>query len=66
MGQNNMKIYEEATDLARRFDCKFYEVSAYLGTNVDVIFNDLAKEIYQQKKKEKHGKRELKIEQKLD
>ena len=52
---------EEATDLARRFDCKFYEVSAYLGTNVDVIFNDLAKEIYQQKKKEKHGKRELKI-----
>jgi GTPase SAR1 family protein len=52
---------EEATNLARQFDCKFYEVSAYLGTNVDVIFNDLAKEIYQQRKRDKHDKRELKI-----
>ena len=50
---------EEATNLARQFDCKFYEVSAFLGTNVDVIFNDLAKEIFQQKKRDKRDKREL-------
>jgi len=59
--QNREISNEEATKLARQFDCKFYEVSAFLGTNVDVIFNELAREIYQQKRKDKQGKRELKI-----
>ena len=52
---------EEATNLARQFDCNFYEVSAYLGTNVVEIFNVIANAIYQHRKKEKHEKRELKI-----
>ena len=33
---------EEAVDLANKYNCKFLEVSAFLGTNVNEIFNEIA------------------------
>ena len=50
---------EEATQLAKEFDCEFIEVSALLGTNIDEIFYSLAKSIHQQRKNEKIKKKEM-------
>ena len=47
---------EEATKLAREFDCKYFEVSALLGTNVNEIFYALADIIHQHRKKGKKEK----------
>ena len=50
---------EEAVDLANKYNCKFLEVSAFLGTNVDEIFNTLAMEIYNSHKKKKKQDEDL-------
>jgi len=50
---------EEATKLAREYNCNFLEVSALLGTNVNEIFNSLTLSIYQQNKKHKSEKMEF-------
>ena len=50
---------EEAVDLANKYNCKFLEVSAFLGTNVDEIFNTLAMEIYNSHKKKKKKDEDL-------
>ena len=42
---------EEASSLANKYNCKFYEVSALLGTNVNEIFNSMATDIYRGKNK---------------
>ena len=47
---------EEATKLAREYDCKYFEVSALLGTNVNEIFYALADIIHQHRKKGKKEK----------
>ena len=47
---------EEATKLAREYNCKFLEVSALLGTNVNEIFYNLADAIHQQRKKDRKEK----------
>ena len=47
---------EEATKLAREYDCKYFEVSALLGTNVNEIFYALTDIIHQHRKKEKKEK----------
>ena len=44
---------EEAVNLANKYNCKFLEVSAFLGTNVEEIFNSLTMSIYQSHKKHK-------------
>ena len=41
---------QEASALAQKYQCKFYEVSALLGTNVNEIFNSIALDIYREKK----------------
>ena len=38
---NRVITNEEATQLAREYDCNFLEVSAKVGTNVNEIFNSL-------------------------
>ena len=50
---------EEAVDLANKYNCKFLEVSAFLGTNVNEIFNTLAMEIYNSHKKKKKQDEDL-------
>ncbi len=50
---------EEAVNLANKYNCKFLEVSAFLGTNVDEIFNTLAMEIYNSHKKKKKQDEDL-------
>ena len=50
---------EEASRLARKYNCNFLEVSALLGTNVNEIFNSLTLSIYQQNKKHKSEKMEF-------
>ena len=50
---------EEAVDLANKYNCKFLEVSAFLGTNVDEIFNTLAMEIYNSHKKKRKQDEDL-------
>ena len=47
---NRVITNEEATELARKYNCNFLEVSAFLGTNVNEIFNMLTMDIYQQHK----------------
>ena len=47
---------EEATKLAREYNCNFLEVSALLGTNVNEIFSSLTASIYQENKKRKSEK----------
>lgn len=55
---NRVITNEEATELARKYDCNFLEVSALLGTNVNEIFSSLTSSIYQQHK-ESHKKGKL-------
>ena len=51
---------EEASRLARKYNCNFLEVSALLGTNVNEIFNSLTQSIYQaHKNKHKSEKMEF-------
>ena len=53
---NRVITNEEATKLAREYDCNFLEVSAKVGTNVNEIFNSLTSSIYQARKKHKSEK----------
>ena len=53
---NRVITNEEATKLAREYNCKFFEVSALLGTNVNEIFYALTDLIYQQRKSDKKNK----------
>ena len=55
---NRVITNEEATKLAMEYNCKFFEVSALLGTNVNEIFYALADAIYQQKKHDKKDQME--------
>ena len=51
---------EEASKLARKYNCNFLEVSALLGTNVNEIFNSLTESIYlAHKNKHKREKNDL-------
>ena len=51
---------EEASKLARKYNCNFLEVSALLGTNVNEIFNSLTESIYlAHKNKHKSEKNDL-------
>ena len=56
---NRVITNEEATKLAREYDCNFLEVSALVGTNVNEIFNSLTSSIYQAHKKHKSEKMEF-------
>ena len=56
---NRVITNEEATQLAREYDCNFLEVSAKVGTNVNEIFNSLTSSIYQARKKHKSEKMEF-------
>ena len=56
---NRVITNEEATKLAREYDCNFLEVSAKVGTNVNEIFNSLTSSIYQARKKHKSEKMEF-------
>ena len=47
---------QEASALAQKYQCKFYEVSALLGTNVNEIFNSIALDIYREKKNKNEEK----------
>ena len=48
---NRVISNEEATNLAREYNCNFLEVSAFTGYNVEQIFISLASSIYQSKQK---------------
>jgi small GTP-binding protein len=50
---------EEASSLANKYNCKFYEVSALLGTNVNEIFNSMATDIYRGKNKSDNMKNNI-------
>ena len=48
---NRVISNEEASELAKKYNCDFLEVSALLGKNVEEIFNSLAMTIYQGNKR---------------
>ena len=48
---NRVISNEEATNLAREYNCNFLEVSAYTGANVEEIFFNLTSSIYKSKQK---------------
>ena len=50
---NRVISNEEATNLAREYNCNFLEVSAFTGSNVEQIFISLTSSIYKSKQKNK-------------
>ena len=48
---NRVISNEEATNLAREYNCNFLEVSAFTGANVEQIFISLTSSIYKSKQK---------------
>ena len=55
---NRVISSEEATNLAREYNCNFLEVSALTGQNVDEIFHSLTSSIYNSKHKHQVEKME--------
>jgi small GTP-binding protein len=55
---NRVISNEEATNLAREYNCNFLEVSAYTGANVEEIFFNLTTSIYKSKQKKQAEKME--------
>ena len=53
---NRVISNEEATNLAREYNCNFLEVSAYTGANVEEIFFNLTSSIYKSKQKKQAEK----------
>ena len=53
---NRVISNEEATNLAREYNCNFLEVSAYTGANVEEIFFNLTTSIYKSKQKKQAEK----------
>ena len=53
---NRVISNEEATNLAREYNCNFLEVSAYTGANVEEIFFNLTSSIYKSKQKKQTEK----------
>ena len=48
---NRVISNEEATNLARQYNCSFLEVSAFTGSNVEQIFISLSISIFKSKQK---------------
>ena len=55
---NRVISSEEATNLAREYNCNFLEVSALTGQNIDEIFHSLTSSIYNSKHKHQVEKME--------